>query len=58
MKSAEDLAREYVESMPLGTYGNEYDAFLAGYIACLNSWIWPTIDTNISLEDESDSETT
>jgi hypothetical protein len=55
MKSAEDLAREYIESMPLGTYGNEYDAFLAGYIACLNSWMWPTIGTSISLEDESDA---
>lgn len=58
MKSAEDLAKEYIESMPLGTYGREYDAFLAGYIACLNSWTWPTIGTNSSLEDESDSETT
>ena len=38
MKSAEDLAKEYVESMPLGTYGKEYDAFLAGYIACLQNW--------------------
>ena len=55
MKAAEDLAKEYVESMPLGTYGQEYDAFLAGYIARLNSWMWPTIGTNISLEDESDA---
>jgi len=53
--SAEDLARKYVESMPLGTYGKEYDAFLAGYIACLNSWMWPTIGTNILLEDELDA---
>lgn len=55
MKSAEDLAKEYIESMPIGTYGREYDAFIAGYIACLNSWTWPTIGTNSSLEDESDA---
>lgn len=55
MKSAEDLAREYLESLPLGTYGKEYDAFLAGYIACLSSWMWPTMGTNVSLEDESDA---
>ena len=55
MKSAEELAKEYLITLPLGTYGKEYDAFLAGYIACLNSWMWPTISTNISLEDESDA---
>jgi hypothetical protein len=55
MKSAEDLAKEYIESMPLGTYGNEYDAFIAGYIACLNSWMWPTISSTTSFEDDSDA---
>ena len=38
MKSAEELAKEYVESLPLGTYGKEFDAFLAGYIAALQNW--------------------
>jgi hypothetical protein len=55
MKSAEDLAKEYIESMPLGTYGNEYDAFIAGYIACLNSWMWPTISSTTSFEEDSDA---
>ena len=40
MKSAEQLAREYIESLPLGTYGKEFDAFIAGYIACLENWAW------------------
>jgi hypothetical protein len=58
MKTPEELAKNYIESMPIGTYGKEYDAFLAGYIACLQSWERSTIGTNLSLEDESDSETT
>lgn len=40
MKSAEELAREYIESLSLGTYGKEFDAFIAGYIACLENWAW------------------
>jgi len=44
MKSAEELAKEYIESLPLGTYGKEFDAFIAGYIACLENWIWDNKD--------------
>jgi len=54
-ETAEELARQYIADLKLGAYGKEYDAFLAGYIACLKSWKWPTIGTNISLEDESDA---
>jgi len=39
-KSAEELAKEYVDSLPLGQYGKEFDAFLAGFIACLENWKW------------------
>ena len=40
MKSAEELAKEYLATLPLGTYGKEYDAFIAGFIACLENWKW------------------
>lgn len=38
MKSAEELAKEYIATLPLGSYGNEFDAFIAGFIACLENW--------------------
>lgn len=44
MKSAEELAKEYIQSLPLGTYGREFDAFIAGYIACLENWKWSDYD--------------
>lgn len=40
MKSAEELAKEYIATLPLGSYGKEFDAFIAGYIACLENWKW------------------
>jgi len=40
MKSAEELAKEYIATLPLGSYGKEFDAFIAGYIACLENWEW------------------
>lgn len=46
MKTAEQLAKEYVESLKLGSYGNEYDAFIAGYIACLSTWKWSEDNAN------------
>ena len=55
MKSAEQLAKEYVDSLPLGSYGKEFDAFMAGYIACLESWMWPTIDSSKSFKEQSDA---
>lgn len=44
MKSAEELAKEYLATLPLGTYGKEFDAFIAGYIACLENWKWSDYD--------------
>jgi hypothetical protein len=55
MKSAEQLAKEYVNSLPLGSYGKEFDAFMAGYIACLEGWMWPTIDASKSFKEPSDA---
>lgn len=39
-KSVEQLAQEYIEQRKLGSYGNEFDAFIAGFIACLENWKW------------------
>lgn len=44
MKTAEELAKAYVETLPLGSYGKEFDAFIAGYIACLKTWMWEKDD--------------
>jgi hypothetical protein len=44
MRSAEELANEYLKTLPLGTYGKEFDAFMAGYIACLEHWKWSDYD--------------
>lgn len=44
MKTAEELAKEYVDALPLGTYGKEFDAFIAGFIACLENWRWEKDD--------------
>jgi len=55
MKSAEDLAKEYLATLPLGSYGKEYDAFLAGYIACLRNWEQSPLDQPITSKKELDA---